>query len=75
VARTTDQLEMMPLLKRVDPHFGHSILVVSGLDSFLESYETNPQGVYFAMNNENLKGAQVFWLTLPTNEVRFNSQL
>jgi len=66
-AKPTKDIVVLQWLKHFDPSFSRSMLVLTGFDAFLASFQANPRKalIYF----EELARAPCFWTTLPSYEL------
>jgi hypothetical protein len=73
-ARPTDQLTLLPMIKKFDPQLNRTLFVLSSFDGFLEAFETTPSVIESSMHNEHIVNGEkitpYYWVSLPSQEVR-----
>lgn len=66
-AKPIKDLQVLQWLKHFDPSWSRSMLVLTGFDRFLSSFQANPRNALFHF--AELEKAPCFWTTLPTAEL------
>lgn len=66
-AKPVKDIQALQWLKHFDPSYSRSMLVLTGLDRFLSSFQANPRNALFHFGD--LSDAPCFWTTLPSAEI------
>lgn len=66
-AKPIKDLQVLQWLKHFDPSWSRSMLVLTGFDRFLSSFQANPRNALFHF--AELENAPCFWTTLPSAEL------
>lgn len=66
-AKPIKDLQVLQWLKHFDPSWSRSMLVLTGFDRFISSFQANPRNALFHF--AELQSAPCFWTTLPSAEL------
>lgn len=66
-AKPIKDIQVLQWLKHFDPSWSRSMLVLTGFDHFLQSYQANPRTALFYF--EEMEQAPCFWTTPPSFEL------